>query len=245
MTIGDFLMQNPMFISTFLTGFILPLFLVWMNLNATSKLKDREKEIEQKHKINNDIKELEKAVYASLSKMLFDIQLLYVALSGSCVDQGCIEEALKKFDESIVRYHGEIANNLLYMPSEIINLIYRFYGEVSDLKIRLREFDETKNYKMAHVAVNLSSTGLAKIVIEVQDKLLSKNEVLKMNFNKAHQEMMLYCCGKRPPRELFDEYIILLRQIKPELTDEEISELTSNWRLREVHQITEIDIQGR
>lgn len=237
MTFLDFLFKNPSIIPLILSGFFLPLILVRMNLKSNEKLKKIEKEIESKHRTNEDVREVEKAVYASLSKILFDVQLLYVALSGSCIDKNCLEEAVKKFDESIVKYHGEIASNLLYMSSGIINLIYKFYGKISDLKIELKEFNESENYQMAHVAVNIGSVELASIVIEIQGTFVEGNKYLENKFNKTQQEMMLYCCGRKPPKELFDQYVLLLKQIKPNLTDDEIDNLTKFWQSRETETI--------
>lgn len=226
----NLLTEKPEILVTILSGFLLPIILVWLNNHYNLKQKDKEKELELKYSTKNDLKNQEKAVYSSLSKILFDVQQLHVALSGTCIDQNCINNAVTKFDESITKYHEEISNNLLYMPSKVIDLIYKFYGKISDLKISLKSFNDTKNYEMAHVSVYLDSTELAEILIDIQDYFIQKDEVLKKDFDKTQQEMMKYCCGSKPPKDLFDNYVVLLKQMKPSLSEEEINRMTLRWK---------------
>ncbi|MGN6439060.1 MAG: hypothetical protein ACTHMM_21130 [Agriterribacter sp.] len=225
----NLLTEKPEILVTILSGFLLPIILVWLNNRYNIQQKDKEKELELKYSTKNDLKIQEKAVYSSLSKILFDVQQLHVSLSGNCIDQNCIDHAVTKFDESLIKYHEEISNNLLYMPSKIIDLIYKFYGRISDLKISLKNFNDNKNYEMAHVSVYLDSAGLAEILIDIQDYFIQKDEILKKDFNKTQQEMMKYCCGSKPPKELFDKYVILLKQTQPTLSEEEISFRVLRW----------------
>lgn len=224
------LINNPGLITIIITGLFLPIGLLWLNNRNSRKLIELEKQLEEKYNGNYEIKNQERSIYSSLSKILFDVQQLHVALSGTCIDKNCIENAVLKFDDSITKYHEEISNNLLYMPSIIINNIYKFYGKISDLKISLKEFNDTKNFAMAHVSVYGYSIQLADILIEIQETLIGQNETLKNNFNKTHQEMMKYCCGRKPPQELLDEYILLLKEIKPSTEENDIKELRDLWK---------------
>ena len=223
------LKNNPGLITIIITGLILPVGLVWINNRNTRKIKELEKELDQKYKGKEDVKNQEKAIYSSLSKILFDVQQLHVALSGTCVDKNCIENAMAKFDTSITKYHEEISNNLLYMPSNIINSIYSFYSKISDLKIALKEFNDSKNFEMAHVSVYMHSTELAETLIDIQDKLVEKDASLKKNFDKTQQQMMKYCCGRKPPKELFDKYLKLLMEMHPNTTQEQIDLMKRRW----------------
>lgn len=223
------LKNNPGLITIIITGLLLPIGLVWINNRNTRKLKELEKQLDEKYKGKEIIKDQEKAIYSSLSKILFDVQQLHVSLSGSCVDKNCIEQALSKFDISITKYHEEISNNLLYMPSQIIDSIYKFYSKISDLKISLKEFNDTKNFEMAHVSVYMYSTQLADILMDIQETLIAQDETLRKNFDKTHQQMMKYCCGKKPPRELLEKYIELIKQLKPSTKQEDIDELIAMW----------------
>lgn len=224
------LTEKPEILVTVLSGFLLPIILVWLNNRYNLKQKDIEKQLELKYSTKNDLKNQEKAVYSSLSKILFDVQQLHVSLSGTCIDENCINNAVTKFDASITKYHEEISNNLLYMPSKVIDKIYKFYSKISDLKITLKGFNDSKNYEMAHVSVYLDSTELAEILIDIQDFFIQKDEILKKDFDKTQQEMMKYCCGSKPPKELFDKYLVLLKQSKPNMTDEEIERMTVRWK---------------
>lgn len=217
--------NNPGLFTILITGLILPLALVYLNNRNSIKLKKIEKNLDTENKKDDIIKNQERSVYASLSKILFDVQQLHVSLSGSCVDKKCIDNSLIKFDESILKYHEEIANNMLYMPSKIINHVYEFYGKISDLKITLKELNDMKEYEMAHVSVYMNSIDLAEILINIQEDFLQRDEKLKSAFDKTAQEMMKYCCGRKPPEELFDKFIEQYKTLKPSLKSEDIENL--------------------
>ncbi len=127
------LKNNPGLLTILITGLLLPIGLVYINNRNNKKMKELEKELDIKFSNKEDIRQQEKIVYASLSKVLFDVQQLHVSLSGSCFDQNCITNALQKFDTSISKYHEEISNNMLCMSSEVINLIYKFYKDIGEL----------------------------------------------------------------------------------------------------------------
>lgn len=224
------LTNNPGIVTILITGLILPITLVYLNNRNTVKLKKIEKNLENENKKEDLIKNQERNVYASLSKILFDVQQLHVSLSGSCIDQNCIESSLKKFDESIIKYHEEIANNMLYMPSSVINFVYEFYGKISDLKVTLKELNESKDFDMAHVSVYMYSTELADILINIQEEFLQKDEKLKAEFDKTAQEMMKYCCGRKPPEELFNRFIEQYQKIKPSITQDDIDRLKKRYK---------------
>ena len=209
------ILEKPEIVVTILSGFLLPIILVWLNNAYNLKTKNKEKELDQKFNANEELRKQEKAVYASLSKILFDVQQLHVSLSGSCIDQDCINRSVNKFDESVTKYHDEISSNLLYMSSEVINDIYRFYSKLSDLKINLKEFNDSKNFEMAHVLVYYFSSELAEVLIDLQDRLLKKRSNLQIEFDRTRQDMMKYCCGTKPPQDLLDKFLTLQKQLNP------------------------------
>lgn len=217
--------KNPGLFTVLITGLLLPIAVLIITNRNSKKIKELEKELDQKYQGKQDVKNQEKAVYSSLSKILFDVQQLHVALSGTCIDKNCIDSAVSKFDISITKYHEEISNNLLYMPSVVIDNIYKFYSKISDLKISLKEWNDSKNFEMAHVSVYSYSVDLADIVIDIQELFVAENAALKQNFDKAEQEMMKYCCGRKPPQEVLERYIELSKQINPDISEDEIERL--------------------
>jgi hypothetical protein len=241
----SFIDKNPTLLITILTGLILPLGLVYLNNRNNIKLKTIEnkllletkkldKELDEESKKGEIIKGQERMVYASLSKILFDVQQLHVSLSGTCIDKNCIDKSLEKFDNSISKYHEEIANNMLYMPSRVINQIYDFYSKISDLKVSLKEFNDLKEYEMAHVSVYMHSIELSEILIDIQAEFISKDEKLKSDFDKSAQEMMKYCCGRKPPKEDFEKFMDLYKKVNPNLTNEEIETLNIRFGGKDV-----------
>ncbi len=198
--------QNPGLVTVALTSVLLPIAILWLTNRNNRKLKELEKSIDLKFKAKDDIREQEKKVYSSLSKILFDVQQLHVSLSGTCVDTSCIVDALKKFDNSVSKCHTDIADNMLYLSSDSINLIYDFYGTIGQLKIQLQELEKQKEYSLANVTVYYSSQNLADTLIQIQELFISQRSDLKVEFDKLRQEKMRYCCGQKPPKELKEKY---------------------------------------
>ena len=198
--------KNPGILTILLSGVILPLGILWLTNRHNRKIKKIEKDLDLQYKSKDDIREQEKRVYSSLSKILFDVQQLHVSLSGTCIDTSCIQNGLQKFDTSISKCHDDIANNMLFLSSKSINLIYMFYNIIGQLKIQLQEIDKRKDYEMANVTVYYSSQQLADTLIEIQDLFISQRSDLKVQFDKTKQQMMKYCCGQEPPEKLKQKY---------------------------------------
>ncbi|MEQ8414115.1 MAG: hypothetical protein RIB71_06600 [Imperialibacter sp.] len=205
--------QNPGIVTVLITGLILPISILWLNNKNNRKLKELEKSIDVKFKTKDEIREQEKKVYSSLSKILFDVQQLHVSLSGNCVDTSCIIDALKRFDISVSNCHTEIADNMLYLSSDSINLIYGFYNTIGQLKIQLQELDRQSEYNLANVTVYYSAQELADALIQIQELFISQRSDLKVEFDKLRQEKMRYCCGQEPPKELKEKYESLRTQM--------------------------------
>lgn len=228
--------QNPGLFYSFLSGLLLPIIILIINntnsrklkkieLNNSKEIKKLEKELVLKSSKNELIENQNRIIFASLSQILFDVQALHVSLSGSCVDKQCIDEALTRFDESLKKYHDEISTCMLYVPSNVINLIYDFYGKISELKIFLRDIDKDSDFAIAHVSVSMGSVELSMVIFQIQNIFVENDSTLKSNFNEAHQQMMKYCCGRRPPTHLFERYIELYKVVKPDFKQEEIERL--------------------
>ncbi len=198
--------KNPGILNILLTGVLLPFGILFLTNRHNRKLKETEKTLDLKYKSKDDIGQQEKKVYSALSKILFDIQQLHISLSGPCADTSCIENGLKKFDASISKCHDDIADNMLYLSSDAINQLYRFYNIIGQLKIQLQELDKRKEYEMANVTVYYYSQDLADALIDVQDLFIAQRSDLKVQFDKTKQQMMRYCCGQEPPVELKTKY---------------------------------------
>jgi hypothetical protein len=216
--------KNPGLLSILLTGVLLPLGILWLTNVHNRKQKETEKSLDSKYNSKRHLRRQERKVYSSLSKILFDVQQLHASLSGSCEDADCIKNAIKKFDDSISKYHGDISNNMLYLSSQVINLIYSFYRQINDLKIEIKEINDMRSFNMASLSVFYFSEGLATTVIEIQEIFIKERIDLKIHFDKAQQETMKRFCGIKPSNELSEKYEALKRKIslkndiKPSLT---------------------------
>ena len=92
----------------------------------------------------------------------------------------------------------------------------------------MKEFNEANDYDMAHVSVYVNSIELADILINIQEEFIKKDKKLVADFDKTAQEMMKYCCGRKPPEKLFDKFIEQYKKIKPSFTEEDIE----NFKMR-------------
>jgi hypothetical protein len=198
--------KNPGLLNIFFTGLMLPLGILWLTNRHSRKQRESEKSTENRFNTREGQRHQERIVYSSLSKILFDIQQLHGSLSGKLIDSNIISNAVKKFDESVSKYHGDISNNMLYLSSPVINLIYKFYTQISELKSELRELNERKAFDLAAVSVYYFSQDLAETVIQVQELFVKELSILKVHFDKTEQEMMKHFCGLPPGESLKNKY---------------------------------------
>lgn len=205
--------KNPGLLNILLTGVLLPLGILWLTNRHNRKQKETERSLENKFNSKVNLRQQEKIIYASLSKILFDIQQLYISLSGTCGEDDCIAKAVKKFDEAVTKYHGDISNNMLYLSSPVINSVYKFYKQMSELKIELKELNEKKEFEMAPIPVFYSSQLLADTIIEVQEIFMKERPDLKVQFDKRQQEMMKSICGIPPSATIKKKYELLKQNL--------------------------------
>lgn len=198
--------KNPGLFTSLITSLLLPLGILSLTSRSNRKSKEVEKQLEIKFNSKEDIRQQKKTVYSCLSKMLFDVQQLYVSLSGACIEEDCITDAIKKFDPSQAKSHDAISNNILYLSSIVINKVYSFYNEISRLKVELIELNNRKEFDLALVAVQFASQNLAEILMDTQEIFVLQRTDLKIEFERTQQEVMKYCCGEKPPQELIDKY---------------------------------------
>ena len=205
--------KNPGLLSILLTGVLLPLGILWLTNRHSRKQKETESSQEVKYNSRVNLRHQEKIIYASFSKILFDVQQLHTFLSGIVIDSDIISTSMKKFDESVAKYHGDISGNMLYLSSPAINLIYKFYTQLSEMKIEIREINLRKAFDMAPISVYYFSQLLASTAVDVQEIFVNERSDVKIQFDKTQQEMMQIFCGNPPSQMLKNKYDLLKQTI--------------------------------
>jgi hypothetical protein len=198
--------KNPGLLSILFTGVLLPLGILWLTNRHNRKQKESEKSLDIKYNSKEDLRHQKRMIYASLSKILFDLQQLHTSLSDTATDSDSIINAIKRFEVSISKYHGDISNNMLYLSSPVINLIYKFYSQINELKIELRELSILKANDMARISVFYYSQDMADTLIEVQEIFIRERIDYQVQFDKAQQGMMKKSFGPSPPDEMKAKY---------------------------------------
>jgi hypothetical protein len=191
--------KNPGILSILFTGVLLPLGILWLTNRHNRKQKESEKSLDIKYNSKEDLRHQKRMIYASLSKILFDLQQLHT---------------VKRFEGSVSKYHGDISNNMLYLSSPVINLIYQFYSQINELKIELRELSLLKETDMARISVFYYSQDMADTLIEVQEVFVRERIDFKVQFDKAEQGMMKKSFGPLPAGAVKEKY----EQIKQTLS---------------------------
>ncbi|MCC6542554.1 MAG: hypothetical protein IT225_10065 [Flavobacteriales bacterium] len=208
----EILKTNPGIGTVTLTAVILPLTILWMTNRQNRKLKERDHENELKRAefmknldstATEGVKKAdhERLVYSSLVKILFDVQTLHIALSGTCVDYKCVDDAIEKFRNSFAKYQEAIADNQLFLSSKVTNLLYRFYQILGQVMIDLKNLKDQKQYELAVVCVYESSQSLANQIIEIQDEFNRHRKDVQEEFTKADLSNFRQCCGQAPSEE--------------------------------------------
>ena len=205
--------KNPGLLNILLTGVMLPIGILWLTNRYNRKMRESEMTIDMRTHSKEDLRAQKKMVYASLSKILFDIQELYSSLNAESQDDVGLAEAIKEFDESIASYHQVISDNMLYLSSSIINHIYTFYRQIGEMKLGLKEMSEHKAYDMVPISLYYSSQSLADTVIGVQEIFVKERSDLKIPFDRTQQLMMKNFCGSPPSDALKKKYELIKQSL--------------------------------
>jgi len=212
-----FLSEHPEVIVTVLSGFLLPIILVWLNNRYNLKTKEKEKEIEREFKFDNEQVSHEKIIHSSLIKILFEVQKLYISLSCDPEKEAdCIVDATKEFQNCFAKYQGIISDNQIFLKSKVVNELYRFYNTVGEVLIDLNAIKNSGEHSIARVCVYDRTQELADIILNIQEIFVSKRKKLFGDLKIIRSEMKEFktCCGPPPPGELRDRYDIVMKELK-------------------------------
>ncbi|MBK8583628.1 MAG: hypothetical protein IPL86_18035 [Flavobacteriales bacterium] len=208
----ELLKTNPGIGTVALTAVVLPIAILWMTNRQNAKLieRDHENELKRAEFLRNlegtsaeGVKKAdhERLVYSSLVKILFEVQTLHIALSGSCVDYKCVDDAMERFRTSFAKYQEAIADNQLFLSSTVTNLLYRFYQVLGQVMVDLKNLKDQEQYELAVACVYESSQDLANQIIAIQDEFNKHRKGVEEEVEKADLSNFRQCCGRAPSAE--------------------------------------------
>ena len=212
-----------------LPAILLPLIIIWLNNRHARKLKKSEqdfelnkltaqKSVDTKYTVDEERRVHEKEVYASVIKILFEVQKLHIDLSGNCVDYRCIDTAVSNFKLSLSKYQEKISDNQIYLTPLATNQLYGFYQKIGDLLIELKEIQDKKMFHLAIASVYFRARELAMIPIVLKKlfdtpdfelQLKDDAQIEDEQFDKLVKENynFINCCGSAPGKPTIAEYI--------------------------------------
>lgn len=207
---------------TVLPAVILPIVILAVTLRNTRKNKELDqkheisklkaaKDVEARFTVDEERRLHEKEVYASLLKILFEIQKLHIELSGNCVNYDCIDTAVSSFKESLTKYQTKISDNQIYLTAASTNLLYGFYKAIGELLIALKKVKDEGKFHLAIVCVHGYSQQLAIGILQL--KFGFDPDIAERQSDEQLQKEygnFISCCGMEPTMELVREYNDLL-----------------------------------
>ena len=212
-----FLTEHPEVIITVLSGFMLPIILVWLNNYYNLRSKGKEKEIERDFNIDNEQVSHEKIIHSSLIKILFEIQKLYISLSCDPEkEEDCIVNASSQFQISFAKYQSIISDNQIFLTSSVVNELYRFYNKVGEILIDLNRIKSAGHPSIARICVYDHSQELADIILNIQEAFINKRQKLFGDLKVIRKEMKQFrnCCGPPPPGPLREKYKNIMTELQ-------------------------------
>ncbi len=212
-----FFSEHPEVIVTILSGFLLPIILVWLNNRYNLKTKEKEQELQREFKFNDEQVSHEKIIHSSLVKILFEIQKLYISLSCDPEkEKDCIVDATKEFHSCFAKYQGIISDNQIFLKSKVVNELYKFYNVIGEILVELNQIKNSGQQEIARVCVYDRSQELADIILTIQEIFVSKRQKLFGDLKVIRAEMKDFktCCGPPPPGELRDRYNEVMKGLK-------------------------------
>ncbi len=141
------------------------------------------------------------------------MQKLHIEISCGLDDAECIDRAVPEFQNSLSKHQAIISDNQLYLPSQVINRLYRFYRQLAALLIDLQGLKSATQLDLAIACVYDYAQQLADEIVEVQDFIIQRRKDLAAEFKKEHLEAMRYCCGTEPSSEAKARYELLKKKV--------------------------------
>lgn len=212
-----FFSEHPETIVTILSGFLLPIVLVWLNNRYNLKQKEKEHEISREFNREDEQVSHEKIIHSSLVKILFEIQRLYISLSCEPNNNDdCILNASIEFQKSFGKYQAIISDNQIFLQSKVVNELYKFYNLIGEILVELNQIRESGNQNVARVCVYDRSQELADIILTIQGIFVDKRSKLFGDLKVIRDEMKDFrtCCGPPPPGPLRERYDIVIKEIR-------------------------------
>ena len=216
MNILTFFENHPETLITILSGFLLPIILVWLNNKYNLKTKKEENKIDLNYRINSEQITYEKVIHSSLIKILFEIQKLYISLScDPKKENDCILNATQEFHSSFAKYQSIISENQIYLESKVVNLLYKFYNTIGNILVELNQIRQTTEQEISRVCVYDQSQILADIIIDIQQIFIGKRTSLYDELKLIRSEMGEFrtCCGPPPDEKLRAKYNQVLKEL--------------------------------
>ncbi|GAA0189254.1 hypothetical protein GCM10009122_49200 [Fulvivirga kasyanovii] len=216
MDLLTFISEHPEIVVTVLSGFLLPIILVWLNNRYNLKTKEKEQEITREFKFTDEQVSHEKIIHSSLVKILFEIQKLYISLSCDPEkEKDCIVDASKEFQSCFAKYQGIISDNQIFLESQVVNELYKFYNTIGEILVELNQIRQNDDQEIARICVYDRSQELADIILNIQEIFVGKRQNLFGDLKVIREEMKEFktCCGPPPPGELRDRYDKVMKEL--------------------------------
>jgi hypothetical protein len=199
-----------------LSGFLLPIVLVWMNNHYNLKSKEKEKEFERGFNLDTEQISHERVIHSSLIKILFEIQKLYISLScDPNKEVDCISMASTEFQNCFAKHQATISDNQIFLSSDVVNELYKFYNKVGEILVELNNIKASGEPSIAKVCVYDHSQELADIILNIQEKFVDKRQKLFGDLRVIREEMKAFktYCGPPPPGPLRERYEKVMRDL--------------------------------
>ncbi|MBK8497522.1 MAG: hypothetical protein IPL52_01570 [Flavobacteriales bacterium] len=193
-----------------------------------------EKNVASEFTVQEERRVHEKEVYASMLKILFEVQRLHIDLSGNCVDYKCIDSAVSNFKIALTTYQARISDNQIYLTPEATNELYGFYQQVGDLLTELKEIQDKQKYHLAIASVYYNSRELAMATlllrINFADVTAPQDEEGVAEELAVKYKNFINCCGRVPRLAIMKEYEEFTPEVAESLDEKrmETEELRTN-----------------
>jgi hypothetical protein len=209
--------EHPEIVVTVLSGFLLPVILVWLNNYFNLKSKQKDREIDRNFTVDAEQISHERIIHSSLVKILFEIQKLYISLCCDLAKQeDCITNASSEFQNCFAKYQATISDNQIFLSSDVVNELYRFYNKVGEILIDLNNIKAAGEPSVARVCVYDHSQELADMILNIQEIFIQKRQKLFGDLRLIRSEMKAFrtCCGPPPPGPLRVRYGEVMSQLQ-------------------------------
>jgi len=225
-TVGKIADKNPGLFTVIIASVVTPILVLGVTLWNQRRVKQIEidgyrvkAEADLAAKRQHDQRESMAKVLGCLVSVINEVQQFQIRASISCVSPEKSNECIERFSAVIAKKQECIAELQLYIDTDVTEIVYRFFQNLGDMMVELRQLSEARRCDLSLVAIKSYHNKMVDDALACQEKIRQKRNDIIAKYNSLEAGAMRKCCGRTPTPKEASDYRAIIDQMNNMPTD--------------------------